>query len=418
MQDRRHDIDALRALAFAALILYHLCMLYVAEWEWHIKSPHLAEWLQLPMLFMNRWRMDLIFLVSGIASAFLLKSGQAWRFLFQRHNRLVIPLVFGCLVIVPIQPYVQAVTNGAAEPGFIAFLAKYFTGGPWPKDAFDGWEHSFTWNHLWYLAYLWMYTIALFALWPLLDSSLGKRLRARLTGLRGAALLVLPALPPLAWTLLLQIRFPDNGDFIHDWYRNAMYFTFFLYGFLLAKDAALWEEIQRLRKLSLGVALGFGGAYIALVANLPDDVDYGTQVLVWVLRNIYVWSMLLALLGWSKQCLNKPFRWLPWAREAVYPWYLLHQSLIVLMAYWLIPLHFNGPVEALLVLAGTVAGCWAVFAIVRRLNWLRPLFGLKRLAAEAPAQHASVAIGHQAVEGTRVAVEDQGQEMPVAFPQR
>ena len=67
---RRHDIDALRALAFALLILYHLAMLYVADWGWHLKSPHLATWLQTPMLFLNRWRMDLIFLISGVASGF------------------------------------------------------------------------------------------------------------------------------------------------------------------------------------------------------------------------------------------------------------------------------------------------------------------------------------------------------------
>ncbi|MFA6986547.1 MAG: acyltransferase, partial [Arenimonas sp.] len=66
---RRHDIDALRAIAFAVLILYHLSMLYVSEWEWHIKSSYLAEWLQWPMLFTNRWRMDLIFLISGMAAA-------------------------------------------------------------------------------------------------------------------------------------------------------------------------------------------------------------------------------------------------------------------------------------------------------------------------------------------------------------
>ena len=110
--------------------------------------------------------------------------------------------------------------------------------------------------------------------------------------------------------------------------------------------------------------------------------------------------MLLAILGWSHALLNKPFRWLPWAKEAVYPSYVLHQSLIVLIAYWLVPLKLGGALEASLVLAGTIAGCWGVFALVRHVRWLRPLFGLKPLAGKGPADHAPVAIRHHAVEGS------------------
>ena len=81
---RRHDIDALRALAFGLLILYHWGMLYVGgeDWGWHLKSPYLAEWLQLPMLAVNRWRMDLIFLVSGLSVHFLLRDTRIGRFSF------------------------------------------------------------------------------------------------------------------------------------------------------------------------------------------------------------------------------------------------------------------------------------------------------------------------------------------------
>src|SRR5690554_3056190 len=67
---RRHDIDALRVIAFGLLILYHVGMFYVADWGWHIKSAYLAEWLQHPMLLLNRWRMSLLFLVSGLAVNF------------------------------------------------------------------------------------------------------------------------------------------------------------------------------------------------------------------------------------------------------------------------------------------------------------------------------------------------------------
>ena len=78
---RRHDIDALRALAFGLLILYHLGMLYVFDWGWHIKSPYQSEWLQVPMLFLNRWRMHLVFLVSGLSVSFLLRDQTAGRFI-------------------------------------------------------------------------------------------------------------------------------------------------------------------------------------------------------------------------------------------------------------------------------------------------------------------------------------------------
>ena len=121
---------------------------------------------------------------------------------------------------------------------------------------------------------------------------------------------------------------------------------------------------------------------------MPDEISWPVQAGVWTLRNIYVWSMLLAILGWGHALLNRPFRWLPWANEAVYPWYLLHQSLIVLFAYWLLPLRFGPVLEPLLVLAATIAGCWSMFALVRRVRWLRPLFGLKL----APREQARLAL--------------------------
>ncbi|HMB56916.1 MAG TPA: acyltransferase family protein [Arenimonas sp.] len=376
---RRHDIDALRAIAFTLLILYHLCMLYVSDWGWHIKSPHQGEWLQWPMLFLNRWRMDLIFLISGIASAFLINPDKVWNFVRSRTWRLFLPLLFGMLVIVPIQPYVQGVSNHLVEPGFGQFLVHYYSGQRWPEHAFDGWEHGFTWNHLWYLAYLWMYTLALALLAKPLASRFGQRLTAAFTGLRGARLLIYPALPLLLYTLVLQPLFPDNGDFIHDWYRNAAYFTVFVYGYLIARSDGFWAEALRLRRVSLTIALLLFVPYISMVALLPEDSPIWLADVLWVLRNFYIWTALLAILGWAHALLNKPFRWLPWATESVYPWYIFHQSLIVLLAYWLIPLKFGPVLEPLLVLAGTIAGCYLLSEGAKRVSWLRPCLGLKSL---------------------------------------
>jgi glucan biosynthesis protein C len=372
---RRHDIDALRAIAFALLILYHGCMLYVGgeDWDWHLKSTHLAEWLQVPMLFVNRWRMDLIFLISGLSVHFLLRGMPVGRFIAQRNWRLLLPLVFGCLVIVPVQPYVQGIANGAVEPGYLRFLGDYFGGRPWPRDAFDGWEHGFTWNHLWYLVYLWCYTLVFAALLPLL-----RRLPNPFTCLRGGWLLVVPALPLLLWTLTLQPHFEDTGDLINDWYRHAVYFTVFLYGWWLGAAEGVWDELVRLRKRALAMALGVAAVYLAMVFGLPDDMPEWVGLIGRTLRNLYIWMALCAILGWSKACLDKPFRWLPWANEAVYPWYVLHQSLILLIAYWLLPLQLGPVLEPVLVFAGTIAGCWCLHELViRRVSWLRPCFGLK-----------------------------------------
>lgn len=390
--NRRHDIDALRALAFGLLILYHLSMLYVTEWGWHVKSSYLSETLQIPMLMLNRWRMDLIFLISGISTAFMLQNTRIGDFLRQRNWRLLLPLTFGIVVVVPIQPYAEGVTNGVVQPGFVAFLARYYTAAPWPEHAFAGWQHGYTWNHLWYLAYLWCYTLLLALLQSALATRAGQRLQAAFTGLHGARLLLLPALPLLLYTVVLQQRFPGTNDLVHDWYMHAVYFTVFLYGWCLARSATLWAELLRLRKPALALALFCGAIYLGLVLRFKadEDVSTATQWLIWALRNLYVWATLCAILGWAQALLNRPFRWLPWATEAVYPWYLLHQSLIVLLAYWLVPLKLGPMAEPLLVGVGTVAGCWLLTSgLVVRVRWMRPLFGLRPLgkSSRKPSQN-------------------------------
>lgn len=387
---RRHDIDALRALAFALLILYHWGMFYVADWGWHVKSTHLADWLQLPMLAVNRWRMDLVFLVSGLSVNFLLRDTGIGRFVVQRSWRLLLPLTFGMWVVVPIQPYAEGVSNGLVEPGFLNFLVRYYGHTQWPQGAFAGWEHGFTWNHLWYLAYLWTYTLVLVALLPLLRSRAGLRLRAAFTALRGPWLAIVPALPLALATVALQARFPDTGDLVHDWYRHAIYFTVFLYGYWIGTEAGVWDELARLRRRILAFAASLFAIYFAFVAFAPDDVPAWLQGSVWLLRNLYVWSALCAILGFARAHLDRPWPWLRWAGESVYPWYMLHQSLIVGIGFLLLPLGLGPVAEPALVLLGTIAGCWLLNdLVIRRVPALRPLFGLKLRAPRGRAAAAA-----------------------------
>ena len=369
--NRRHDIDALRALAFALVILYHVGMYYVAGWHWHLKSPEAVEWLQGPMRALNLWRMDLVFLISGVALGFLRRGASAGGLLRQRSVRLLLPLAFGMAVVVPYQAYAQAVANGSIAPGLGAFLARYFTGGPWPRDAFDGWQPGITWNHLWYLPYLWCYTALLLLLLPLAESAAGRKLRSAFTRLRGAALVGLPMLPLMAWSLLLWPRFAPTHDLLHDGWLHAVYFTLFLYGYAVGTDAGWWAEATRLRWFTLAAAL----VLLALVFAMPAPRELRRLA-----ADAYLWTTLLAILGWAHHKLNRPWRWLGWANESVYPWYVLHQTLIIVLVVQLAPLRLAPGLEAALLVLGTVAGCWGLTAVIRRSNALRPLFGLKRRA--------------------------------------
>ena len=391
---RRHDIDTLRVLAFGLLIVYHVGMVYVAEWNFHIKSPHQQDWLQWPMVAVNRWRMPLIFMLSGIALALSLpgrrSAGGLGSVALRRSQHLLLPLAFGMVAVVPVQAYCEAVANGAVEPGFGTFMWRYLQFRPWPEGGFAGAVYGITWNHLWFLAYLWVYTLLLLAILPLCRKRTGVRLAAGCMAPAGWPAAVLVALPA-AWffgTLyLLEPRFPENHALEGDWYAHAKYLACFGMGYALGGDSRFWVRIDRMRWACLVIAAASMTVYLLLrlvgaglvtidPANIPDwdwwMISRGAHAL-------YLWTALLAILAFGRRWLDRPWSWLPRANEAVYPWYILHQSLIVPLAFVAIPLGLAGWLEAVVILAGTVLGCFLLHEwLIRRIRLLQPLFGAAR----------------------------------------
>jgi hypothetical protein len=362
--NRRHDIDALRVFAFGLLILYHVGMFYVADWGWHVKSAYQAEWLQLPMLVVNQWRMPLLFIISGLAISFVVERYSPGRLALRRIWRLLLPLVFGMAFIVAPQCYYEALTKGLIEPGFGRFMLQYLTFQDFPGDAWGGEEMIvWTWNHLWYLAYILFYTLVLLALLSLVPRTV-EALRRQAARLRGPLLVAAPVGLLLVYGTFIYPSFPGmTGAFIDDWYSHAMYGTFFFLGFLIGRDEGIWQEFARLRFVTLA-----GAVLMFVLFNLTD-------YLVVVYLNRWLW--LMAVFGWGYRYLNRPRKWLPYATEAVYPWYILHQTITVVLGYQLARLSLGPVVEPLLVLAGTIGGCWALHEfVIRRTRLLRPLFGL------------------------------------------
>ncbi len=383
--DRRIDLDWVRILAFGVLILYHVGMYYVT-WNWHVKSPAASTTLEPLMGLSSPWRLALLFFVSGCATAFL-HSRRTAGFVKSRTQRLLIPLAFGIWVIVPPQSWVEVVEAVGYGGGYLHFWGLYANGyaGFCRVDCL----RLPTWNHLWFVAYLWCYSmLAAFAWWlaarvapgaiDRLGAACGRRLQ-------GPWLLVLPA----AWLALIRVtmlsRFPGTNALVDDWYNHALYFSVFALGLLLAGERGVWESLRRQRWLALTFALASYGLVTAYFAHYdqglaPPDWVRQVQRAVYALNQ---WTAIMAVLGFARQWnpADSPAR--RYLTEAVFPFYIVHQTAIVLLAHALKPAALPPLAEGLLLVASTAAICLATFEVVRRVDVLRPLFGLAPRAPRA-----------------------------------
>jgi peptidoglycan/LPS O-acetylase OafA/YrhL len=374
---RRHDLDWLRIAAFALLILYHAGMAFV-PWDWHIKLAR-REWLEPVMLFTNAWRLLLLFLISGIASAAMLgKAAEGGRmaFLASRSRRLLLPLLTGVLLVVPPQAWVEVQITGAWSGSFLAF---------WREEYFGFSAHLGpilpTWNHLWFVVYLWAYTLLL-ALLP--APALSAWRRAAEHALAGGRLLWLPMLAIAAIRIALADRFPERHDLVSDWCVHWIYGGAFFIGAAMGTAGPLWQGVARWWRA--GLVLGVGGwAVAANINGLPGD-PHGVLLLASrIARAVQAWGMIIGLLGAAQCWLAFDHSWRQPLAEAVFPAYLIHQTIIILVAFWLHPLDIGLAAKAALLLAATISGTWAFCTVTARVGWLRPLvgYGPIRTAAQA-----------------------------------
>jgi glucans biosynthesis protein C len=384
-------LDWVRILAFFVLIVYHVGMYYVS-WGWHVKSTDAGRGPEPFMLLSAPWRLDLLFLVAGVASGCMLARLAPGRFLRQRSWRLLVPLLFGMFVIVPPQSYFEVVEKLGYGGGYGAFLRLY--AGGYHGFCQDGCLVLPTWNHLWFVAYLWTYTAVL----ALLALALGARFEgvsARLAAaagdwLAGWKLVLLPAaLLALARHLLIA-RFGETHALVGDWYLHAKYLPMFLFGALLARMPRVWPRIEALRWRCLAQAL-CGWAVAVLWWALPEDA-IGASLMPWILpvmrciHGLLAWSAILAVCGFARRHLDRDGPARRYLTEAVFPVYILHQTLIVTLAHAFKPLHLAPGLEALVLVVLTATLSFAGFELVRRVAVLRPLFGLGALQRRPAAQ--------------------------------
>ena len=369
-------LDWVRILAFGWLVLYHVGMYYVS-WSWHVKSPHAGIWLEPWMRLSSPWRMDLLFLVSGAAtSMMLLREGASTGLLRQRLGRLLWPLVFGVLVVVPPQSWREVVFRFGYEGSYGEFLRLYLSGY---SDFCAGPGRCLvlpTWNHLWFLPYLLSYTLLLWLLlrrWP----GLLQRLAAALPRvLAGSGLLLWPVLFLAALLALLRARFPDTRALVDDWHAHSHFLAAFLLGAVLARCPGMWTQFAQRRWRALVAALL---AWLLLLGATPA---WGAlwplpSALAGLLFAVQQWCAIVAALGFAQVHLRSDGALRRYLTEAVFPVYILHQTLIIVLAWQLAPFNLQPVVEAPLLVLLTLGLAFALFEVVRRWRWMRPWFGLQ-----------------------------------------
>jgi len=403
--DRRHDLDWIRVGAFLLLILYHVGMFYV-PWEWHVKSSHEIEALEPVMQLTNPWRLTLLFLVSGAATRFLADSLArdgavgAGRLAGSRTLRLLPPLLFAMFVVVPPQSYyeiVEAVTVLAPQPdayrnAFTAdFWVRYATAsGNWCGPD-GGCLVTPTWNHMWFVAYLLVYSLVLAGLLALTFGRLRALGGLLERGLRGWGLLVWPIVFLAAIRWGLAYRFEITHDLVNDWYNHALSFSAFLFGFLTARSEALRQGFIRLRWPALILALAAWAAWAGYAWEYRAEDAMPADALRRVMRIVYAadqWAFIAAILGFGAMHLNHGGPMLRWLTVGVFPFYIVHQTAIVVVGHHLAQLRLPLAAEAGLLIAATIAVCLLAYEVARRLGWAGLLLGVRPQAAKRPPRAA------------------------------
>jgi len=377
----RYDfLDWLRVIAIFVLLFYHTGMIFVG-WGWHVMNEQRIEALVGPMSISHRLRMPLLFVIAGAGMWFALQRRSGVQLFRERTVRLLLPLVIGMFVIVPPQVFYERLFQDRWQGGFLQFLWErtlQFRSYP---------EGDFSWHHLWFIAYLYVYVPLLL---PLM---IWWRRRAR--KLQAGAWIYALALPLMINEAVLKPLFPETHNLVRDWYIFNHYLLLTGYGYLLASTPGVWQWFGTRRHQ---FAIGGVSVYVVATWLFAQDVIHRDTPADAFVANVFTWLWLMAFLGYGYSHLSFCNPLLRWARDASYPIYILHQTLIVAIGYYVVQTSWSPWAKYWAVLIATLVSCGLLYEfIVRRFGFTRFVFGMKRRrdtdsAAPAGSREGSVVV--------------------------
>jgi hypothetical protein len=373
---RLYYLDWLRVLAMLSIFLFHNARFF-DFYGWHVKSTETSIVANTFIDFLVLWVMPIFFILAGASIYFAMKFRTAGGFAKERTLRILIPIVIlGWFIISPPQVYLERLTQGGFSGNFFQFyFPHYFNGiyGPMPEGNF-----AFVPMHMWFLWLLFIFSLVLLPLF-IPDKRTGKSPGSRLATLfQKPWIFVVPVILIAASEVFLA-PFGDLMSWGGGW-NHLSYLLFFISGYLMFSNARIQENIRKYAVTALTAALVLQAVHyilqFAVKPELPDStaVYFGIQTF----DTLRSWLFLMAILGFGSRYLNFNNRFLGYANEAVLPFYILHQTIILIIGFFVLQWSMGIAPKYFIIATTSFIAIMAIYELlVRRINVLRFLFGMR-----------------------------------------
>lgn len=375
---RQHYLDWLRNLVVLFLIPFHTARIFNFDDPFYVKNGDLSRGLSMFVDALSPWAMELLFLVSGAAAWYALGARSGGQFRGERLRRLLVPLVFGLLVLVPPQAYLASFQVPGYNASYWEFYPQYFR----LAGDLSGYTGQITPAHLWFVLYLLLFALIASPLFRALRGAAGRRFVDWLARLCERPGVILALFLPSALVLIAT----GQGGAPNPFY----FFTIYLLGYLLVMDERIMRGVDRhlWPALLIGVVamaldrFGLGEA-LALPSGGPAAFVLGFVPM------LNMWCWVLVLIAAARRYLNSDSALLRYVNEAAYPYYILHQTAIVAIGFVVVRWQAGVPLKyAAIALASFATTVLAYELLIRPWNAMRFLFGMKPLVRAAPVRLA------------------------------
>ncbi|MFJ3213724.1 acyltransferase family protein [Streptomyces flaveolus] len=396
LPERRPELDAIRMLVVIGLVFFHSALVFAADDDFYVKNAETTEAVMIIAGFGVVWAMPLLFLISGLGAWHSLQRRGAGGFASERLLRLGVPLVVATLVLNPLPQWLRLRSADADyHESYLGFLPRFYDVHLEPEEfPFLVQGEHFETGHLWFVVLLLAFSLMLVPLHRWLPRERVRRIgdRAAETTLHRRGVVFLPAVAFAAICAFAGLEEDYAG-----WHRWS-YLLFFVAGYALAAD----DRFRTVMRRDAGAAAWLGALLFAAAGPgfaLADEPFTEMTALATASRALFGaagWCLVVAIPGLlDRRRLEQPRaapnptpttrrRLYDYLAAAVLPLYILHQPIVVAVAYFVIG--WSAPIlveYAVLVVIALILTLTAYELLVRRTRVTRFLFGMRPWAVSS-----------------------------------